>query len=39
MTEDLKNAVAKRVATFDEDDPAVDKARAEELRIVLSDID
>ena len=39
MTEDLKKAVAKRVATFDEDDPAVDKARAEELRIVLSDID
>ena len=39
MTEDLKNAVAKRVATFDEDDPAVDKARSEELMTVLSDID
>ena len=39
MTEDLKKAVAKRVATFDEDDPAVDKARSEELMTVLSDID
>ena len=37
MNEELSQAIARRIATFEENDGAIDQAHEEELRAVLSE--